>query len=415
MTPPLTTLIHLTGFATGIVLYTMLLVMTSRPSALPRARAGGISLPTAAAGLGLVWNAGALVLYGLRDFGLGQPAGWLVAASFAALGFLPAVVVHSTQEAAVVGWRRVIVPVAYTLSASAALFFARGATVARPSETALLVLTGGYLLLVSLVALDGRREGEGWRRRVVTMVALAAFAAAAFHLGHDVGAPDSWLVALLGHHGSIPLGLVILYLDYRFAFADLFLRRALTLVFLVATALLLHVGVATPLMANLGGAGAESLLATAGHIGLWVLTALCYPPLHRLSSVIVDRVVLRRGDYRQLVDDLRFVTSQAATEDEALAGACGLVEDALGADRIPVRGRFDAQVRPPAHPQVVLGPDGAHAVRLLVPTTEGPTAIVEVGPLPPGRRLLSDDVALLDRVGTMLARRLDAQRVARER
>ncbi|MBL8959503.1 MAG: histidine kinase, partial [Gemmatimonadetes bacterium] len=46
---------------------------------------------------------------------------------------------------------------------------------------------------------------------------------------------------------------------------------------------------------------------------------------------------------------------------------------------------------------------------------EGPTAIVEVGPLPPGRRLLSDDVALLDRVGTMLARRLDAQRVARER
>ena len=50
------------------------------------------------AALGILWNAGALVIYGLRDFGIGEPPAGLVALSFAALGFLPAVMVHAARR-----------------------------------------------------------------------------------------------------------------------------------------------------------------------------------------------------------------------------------------------------------------------------------------------------------------------------
>ena len=92
-------LVHLLGFLAGIVLYAMLGVMTLRSG-----RSGGVPgsrtvdrIPLATSGLGLLWNAGALVIYGTRDLG-GAPNAWFEAAAFAALGFLPAVVVHSSLQ-----------------------------------------------------------------------------------------------------------------------------------------------------------------------------------------------------------------------------------------------------------------------------------------------------------------------------
>jgi hypothetical protein len=116
-------------------------------------------------------------------------------------------------------------------------------------------LTVGYALVLMLVAVSTRRRA-GWQRNLST-VALAAFAVSALHLSHDASQPDSPLVALLGHHASLPLVLVILYQDYRFAFADLFLRRALSLIALVGIAVALHVWVATPLATSLDGSGGD--------------------------------------------------------------------------------------------------------------------------------------------------------------
>ena len=41
---------------------------------------------------------------------------------------------------------------------------------------------------------------------------------------------SSWLVELVAHQSSLPLALAILYQNYRFAFADLFLKRAISLI-----------------------------------------------------------------------------------------------------------------------------------------------------------------------------------------
>ena len=89
------TLTHLVGFLTGIALYTMLVVMTSRRRAHVGSETTSVDgLPFATALVGLTWNVGALFLYALRDFGFADPP-LLAATAFSALGLLPALVVHS--------------------------------------------------------------------------------------------------------------------------------------------------------------------------------------------------------------------------------------------------------------------------------------------------------------------------------
>src|ERR1700759_3553605 len=99
-------LINLLGFTTGAVLYAMLLAMVLRHPALTSGVAGASpsgarfsvsfnDLLLATAILGLLWNAGALATYGVRDFGFAEPFPVIVALSSTALGFLPAVVAHA--------------------------------------------------------------------------------------------------------------------------------------------------------------------------------------------------------------------------------------------------------------------------------------------------------------------------------
>src|SRR5438477_1151836 len=140
-------LIHLVGFLTGIALYGMLAVMTWRAA---RRDPTGTTrdtgrIPVLAALLGLLWNAGALIVFGWRDFGLGELSPWLTTISYAALGFLPAVVVDSATRSPQQGARPTILAIgAYVLSAAAALIQAQstgehGAI----SSTGLLTLTLG--------------------------------------------------------------------------------------------------------------------------------------------------------------------------------------------------------------------------------------------------------------------------------
>ena len=108
------------------------------------------------------------------------------------------------------------------------------------------------------------------------MAALAVFAVSALHLGQLHTGEASWPMELVGHHASLPLALAILYQDYPFAFADLFLKRAL--------ALLAHRAIAFAAIATFGGCptpspGRSTAIPreVAGVATLWVATALLYP------------------------------------------------------------------------------------------------------------------------------------------
>jgi len=197
-------------------------------------------LPLLTALLGLAWNLGAIMALAMQNFVNIRPFPLLMAASFTSLGFLPAVVVHSLMRTGD-RWRRrrtalAMTIVAYGLCATAGTLHFQQAIVRGtvPSQWALRVLTIGFTALtIALLFIVRRQSG---RPRAVWVAALAVFAVSALHLSHHEGGNYSWWVEVIGHHASLPLVVAILYEDYRFALADIFLKRALALVLLVAVA-----------------------------------------------------------------------------------------------------------------------------------------------------------------------------------
>src|SRR5207237_5308622 len=94
------------------------------------------------------------------------------------------------------------------------------------------ILTWSYgplTIPVLLLTVHRRNAPRDW-----SIIALAVFAVSALHLSHAEAGNESWFIEAIGHHASIPLIFAILYLDFRFALADLFLKRAISLFALVA-------------------------------------------------------------------------------------------------------------------------------------------------------------------------------------
>jgi two-component system LytT family sensor kinase len=385
-------LVHLVGFLTGAALYAMLFALVLRR------RVGDDRLPIVTAILGLIWNVSGLAAFGIRDFAGGDPPSFLIAAAYSALGFLPAVVVHSVLRSQAQARHRrtaaVFIWASYTIStlAEALMFWAASHDKPVPSPLALQTLTWFYLgLTIPLFLLTRRRIGSA---RDWSIVALAVFAVSALHLSHREGATESWFIELAGHHASIPLIFAILYQDFRFALADLFLKRALALFALVAIASGLYFGVEVPLLAQHDFR--SDPVAVGVSVILWVGLALLYPPLCRGAIWIVDRVVLHRADYKRLRDT--FDHSLAPLEEPP--AVMNALADAL---RSPLAAG--------AMRWIEAGDDAATPI----PTTEPPYYALIIGPLAGGRRLLSDDLAMIENMALLAARRIDAIRLSRER
>ncbi len=405
-------LLNVIGFSTGLALYAMLLLMVLRAGP-PLGRSGPDPLLVATAVLGIIWNLCALPAYELPRLGIEGPFAQLTAVGFSALGFLPAVVVHSVlrRDQDDRGDRRhwMIVAAAYGVSGTAAVLQARtiwtGGTL--PSAFAMQLLTYAYVGL--LVPLSLVTRGQSGARRALWAAALAIFAVSALHLGQFHRGDPSWVAELLGHHASLPLAFAILYQDFPFALADLFLKRALTLLALVTTAFVASANLGT-LLAREGGTG---LAGVGVLVSLWVATALLYPRLRSLTSWFVDAVVLARPDY----ESLRAAFAAAAQEHDQpgplLDDVCARLKPALSACASGWRelgaGDTPARAGEPREPSRDL------AASIEIPVAEPPRYVVEIAGLTRGRRLLSDDRAFLEAIATLIGRRIDTIRITHER
>jgi hypothetical protein len=396
-------LLNIVGLTLGAALYAMLLAMVlgSRQRRIAPDR-----LLVATALLGLAWNLAALWIYELPGF----RSGWIAVAGFSALGFLPAVVVHSVLrgDRRPQGGRATLLAMAYTASAVAALLHVNAVLSAGevPSVFALRLLTVYFIGM--LPALWVLTRGQPGGRRTIWGVALAAFAVSALHLTQQhEGASTTWPMELVGHHASIPLAVAILYQDYPFAFADLFLKRALTLTGLVGA-------VSIALSASGVALGAPTSLSPTQVsllIGVWVAITLAYPWLARGVAWFVDVVLLTRPDYRAV--ERQFARRVDAIDDPAL------VLDQLGAalsgalSAASVRWRQDDAAD--ARVSELVKVDAGRRAEICIPVTEPPRYAVDVDGLTGGRRLLSGDVTLLSALALVAARRIDGIRLARER
>jgi signal transduction histidine kinase len=234
----------------------------------------------------------------------------------------------------------------------------------------------------------------------------------ALHLTNHAAGVDSWRIELLGHHASLPLALVILYQDYRFALADIFFKRVLTLLVVVSGALLLYVTVAVPHVIPWAGSDPFHPRAILAVLGLWTVAALTYPLVRRAADRIVDRLILRRVDYRDLRAAIEAESLTHEVPEDILDGACRALAPALAATEVRWRARDDDE----PELAVTFGSQrNAQVASVPVPTVESPAYVIEVGPLSGGRRLLSDDTAMLEAVALVVARRIDVIRVTRER
>jgi hypothetical protein len=387
--------LNLVGFVTGTALYAMLLALVLRRS--PGAVQGTRDvvpqyLPLATAVLGLVWNLGELAAYSLPRLGYFNESIGLWAISFPALGLLAAVVVHSVARALPRGIALTVI--AYGCSIIASVLHLQTVITGDPgpSSLAFLILTISYGLIILALGVLTRAQANG--QRALWVLALALFAVSASHLGRFHAAGDGWAVELVGHHAAIPLAFAILYQDYRFALADLFLKRALTLIALVAVAFAGY-SLATTLPA--GPLAAGVLMA------LWVATSLVSPWLHRRIVRFVDQSLLGRTDYAALGAAI----GQALQTRNSIEGVLDVVAERLAP-------ALDAR-------RVWWTEDGAAGdgtpttTRAIVPATDLPRYVVNVGELTGGRRLLSDDLALVETVVATAARRIDQIRLTHER
>lgn len=397
-------LLNLVGLATGLALYAMLLAMVLIGHHAPESTD---PLPLATAILGVLWNLCSLSVYVLPRVGLDAAVAPMAALGFVALGFLPAVVVHSVVRGERGARpRRISVglpALAYAASASAAVLQVLELWALRPvpSAMAMRLLTWSFIGLMVPLALVTRRQPGA--RRALWAASLAAFAVSAFHLSQFQEVGNAWPVELAGHHASIPLAVAILYQDFPFALADIFLKRALLLIGLVAAAFM---GL------TLGGVTLDTPPTRLGLLAMCsVLTALAYPAFRRGASWFVDRILLARPDYRLLEASMARRLQGRDSINEVLDEVRASVARALSAsasDCSPLAESSSMAVEPLVDAQT------PPLVRLLVPTSEPPSYVMTFR-LTGGRRILSDDSAALSAIAVLAARRIDGIRLTLER
>ena len=293
MAPPsLAALVNVVGFLLGTVL------RTGAHSVVPGGTPAPSRLLILTGLLGLTWNLGSLWIQIVDPSLIAASTRAIFGAAVGALGFLPAVVVHSVLAplpAAPDGPRpdgargpTPWIAAAYALSAVAALVqgLAAGSGAPLPAPAGLWLLTGGFvaLVLALLVVAPGMtREG-----RPLWVLSLSVFAVSALHLGQHTGR-EGWQTELVGHHASMPLAVAILLRDYRFALADIFLKRALALTLVVVAVAAAHVTIGLHWL----GPNAD-VVVTTYVLGLVLAAVLLHEPARAFGAWLVDSVVLRR-------------------------------------------------------------------------------------------------------------------------
>ena len=158
--------------------------------------------------------------------------------------------------------------------------------------------------------------------------------------------------------------------------------------------------------------GGSHLWSTGALLGLWIVTALAYPFIQRRIFRFVDRVILRRPDYRVAPRRDGETTARARDVDATLDATCALLGGALGATGAtwrpatvaPDARRTDDRGRPSPHGRIDRRSDRARPV-----VRDSRRA------LRGGRTLLSDDFLLLDAVAALVGRRIDELRIDADR
>ncbi len=404
------TLGHCAGAAIfGILVY--LFVLDWRRSGRSRSKLSAI-----AGGLALVWNLGSLAAFS-AGIDSTNGSGLIVAVSFSVLTLLPAVLLHISVQ----GRYRAIWVSGYAMS-GAAVFLHLWEFLAHtsgPHHAALLLITLGFsgLTLVT-VALDARRrERRGAGSRLVVSMCLFLLAISFVHFGAG-DTRHAWSGELALHHAGIPLALVVLLHDYRFLLLDAFLRFAVNGVLAAIAAL-----------AVIGSEVRLHWISSASHTDFGkalVFVAACvylagFAQIRAAAQRVLTRVLFQRTRIEPITRALDDLSVSLASEEDYIQQACSLIGDFIGADVMEIKSN-------PPEPEFreltaavpllersrwrPFAPVPHAEAALPIRFSSGDVVYLLLGPRAGGRPYLSEDIALLSRLGKTVEQQIERRKQA---
>ena len=393
---------HCAGaIAFGILLYLFLLDWR-------RATAERSLLPSIAAGLAFLWNTGSLI--GMATAPAGDPiTDMIIAGSFSVLSLLPAVLLHISLRSR----PRFLWVTGYVVSATAVALHVGDliTTAPRFHYAAILLVTIGFGVLTTASVLQeafsGPHDGGGKRLAGAMVLFLFAISFVHFESAHDIKA---WSGEAALHHAGIPLALFVLLQDYRFLLLDAFIRFLVNGILAAFT-----VWISFKLEAKLG------LIARASHdpfyAGLIFVGACLVLSVFVYIRVRVQRflthAVFLRSNSDKTVSKLREIAGTIHSEADYLPAAAKAIAEFLSARQFEVTVESGDILPVPEKAIAVL--DAARNrrvqnwVQAMAPLrfSRGDAHVLLLGSRRGGRRYLSEDLEMLERLTTIVSEQVE--------
>jgi len=396
-------LVNTIGHSAGTVLFSILLYLFL----LNWRRAGEERsiLPALAAALAMLWNVGSLVALASGPAS-GTAADLIVAASFSALSLLPAVLLHIHLESR----HRAMWVSGYIVSGIAVVLHIADLLTEAPRfhYAALLLVTLGFAGLTALsVFLEMREQNRPAASRLAGAMGLFLLAISFAHFNSDHPS-HAWLGEAALHHAGIPLAIIVLLQDYRFLLFDVFLRFVLN-ASLAAAALLASIRV----VESPGLAGHIQHPFDAGLLfvsACLLLTAFVY--VRNRMQGLLTRVVFLRSNVDEPLQELQHLSRAAHDEPEYLHNGAEVIARFLRATRFTLSSDGLLNVGPFAIPLAVFELKSATLpawVQAVFPLrfSRGDIQYLLLGPRDGGRRYLSEDIAVLGRLGSAMVEHVE--------
>jgi two-component system LytT family sensor kinase len=386
-------LVNTIGHCAGAVLFGMLLyffLLNWRHHREERTK-----LPALAAALAFLWNIGSLVALGVGRQG-GPAADVIAAASFSVLSLLPAVLLHISLGPShhrplwlsgyVLSFAAIALHVADLITRSSSLHFA-----------ALLLVTVGFAVLTAIsVFLEIRNKNGAATSRLAGAMVLFLFAISFAHFSSEQP-HQAWSREIALHHAGIPLALFVLLQNYRFLLLDAFLRFVVNAT-LAAAAVLASIRIVES--AHFDPRLAAPFDAGLLLVGACLLLSLFVYLRNRVQSWLTQ-VIFLRSNVDEALQDLLKLARATQDEREYLHNAAEMIAAFVRTGRnelIPDSSLADGEQ--------------ASWVQAMVPLrfSRGDAMVLLLGPRDGARRYLSEDLAVLTRLGAAVVEHVEQLR-----
>jgi len=386
----------------GILLYFLLLHWRRDPEERS-------ALPGIAAGLALLWNLGSLV--GMATVPGDVLADAIIAGSFSVLSMLPAVLLHISLGNR---WTALSISGYVASTLAVALHIADVVTdAARFHYAAILLVTLGFGTLAAIALAQeltgARRDGSGKRLAGAMVLFLLAISFVHFRADHDL---KGWSGEAALHHAGIPLALFVLLQDYRFLLVDAFLR-------LLVNASLAALTVWAALTLQTRFANSSELSNNPFFLGLEFVAACLLLSLFAFArgqaQRTLTRVVFLRTGADHAIARLNAIPLAPLSDSEFLDKAAQIVKETFSARRAEISHESlpaVADLRHAAPVQDTLNYGVPAWVQAVAPLhfARGDTYFLYLGARAGGRRYLSEDLELLDRMVALICDRIERMR-----